>query len=113
MSMPGPEGCILGRKDDPHNYHLLSLISDLRLLIEAKNIKKIALVGHCDCAGHPVSDEQHMLDVCKATEKLQDALPETVTVMPFLAYPTANSEVWSVKLLDRTENDLVYCNASN
>lgn len=113
MTMPGPEGCILGRKDDPHNYHLLSLISDLTLLTKAKNINSIALVGHCDCAGHPVSDRQHELDVCKATQILQNALPETVTVIPLLAYPPTDDKAWSVKLLNPIHSDFVCCNTPN
>ncbi len=103
-TMPGPEGCILGRKDDPQNYHFTSLLSDLTLLLEAKDITTVALVGHCDCAGHPVSDEQHRLDVLTATKKLQAALPNTVSVIPLLAYPPDDTGPWKVQpLLDSPE----------
>lgn len=100
-TMPGPEVCVLGRKDDPDGNHFSALISDLQLLIEAKGVNDIAIIGHCDCAGHPVSDEQHVIDVQQAAEKLRGALPTAVTVHPLLAYPPERSGgVWSVERLE-------------
>jgi carbonic anhydrase len=80
----GPEARLLAPAP---NSHLDSIIADLTLLIEAKAATVVAVVGHCDCAGHPVSDEEHASDVVKAADTLRLALPKTVTVIPLLAYP--------------------------
>ena len=98
-TMPGPEGCILGRQDDPQNYHLKALLSDLALLIEAKGISTVALIGHCDCAGHPVSDEQHKTDICTAATKLHTELPESITIIPLLAHPPEQAGPWQIERL--------------
>lgn len=41
------------------------------LLVEHKDPACIVLVGHCDCAGHPVSNEQHEADVRAGVEVLE------------------------------------------
>ena len=106
-TMPGPEGCIIGRKDDPHNYHLKALVCDLALLIEAKGINTVALIGHCDCAGHPVSDDQHETDICIAAKILQEALPQSITIIPLLAHPPQQAGPWQIERLDATKHTTI------
>ena len=41
------------------------------ILDEAKNPSVVAIVGHTDCAGNPVSDEDHYADVRTAKKTIQ------------------------------------------
>lgn len=91
----GPEGRIL--QAEP-NHHLLALIDDLELLIKAKGAKVVAIVGHCDCAGHPVSDAQHAIDIVRAAHVVEETLNNSaVRVMALLAQPPAEETTpWGI-----------------
>ena len=91
----GPEGRIL--QAEP-NHHLLALVDDLELLIKAKDAKVVAIVGHCDCAGHPVSDAQHAIDIVKAAQVIEKKLNNNaVRVMALLAEPPTEADIpWGI-----------------
>ena len=89
----GPEARIMA-----DNHHLAALMDDLELLIAAKDAKVIGVVGHCDCAGHPVSDEQHVKDVVRSVAILQERLPN-LNIVPLLAHPPQEEmvSVWEIR----------------
>lgn len=95
----GPEGRIL--QSEP-NHHLAALVDDLELLIKAKAARVVAIVGHCDCAGHPVSDAQHTIDIVKAAAVVKSTLNNSaVEVMALLAAPPAEDSIpWEIAHCD-------------
>lgn len=86
----GPDGRILAR-----DHHLQSCVEDIQLLIDAKGATVVGVVAHYDCAGHPVSNEQHDTDVVEAAKILQSSLNFEGDVVPLMAVPEGSR--WIVK----------------
>lgn len=49
-------------------YHRASIKNRLSISVEKHNSRAIAVVGHYDCAGNPVSREEHINDIKRAME---------------------------------------------
>ena len=67
IAVPGPDGVL--KKDS--SAWCKTAREEFELLNEAKHPIKVAIVGHCDCAGHPVSDEEHEKDVAGCVETIK------------------------------------------
>ena len=94
----GVEGAILNsavrRAGAYENAHIID---------DAKHPDVFAVVGHYDCAGHPVSDEQHDIDIVKTADALSvEMFGVEGRVVPIIAYQ--NSDVagptWLFKRMD-------------
>lgn len=96
LTEAGPDGVVLY---DADRYR--GTIDNLRIIIEAKNPDVIGKLGHYDCAGHPVSDEQHDVDIVAAAEKLsKDLFEKSGGVIPLAAHPHNESgPTWRIKEL--------------
>lgn len=82
VTTAGPDGKILA--DD---HHCRSHVENIMVAIEAKGAEIVGVVAHYDCAGHPVSNEQHEHDVVKAAEIFAGKLRFDGPVVPLIAAP--------------------------
>lgn len=62
ITQPGIDGVLAG-EDGPHTELIKRMAA---ISVNAHGSSTIVISGHYDCAGHPVSDEQHMQDIKKA-----------------------------------------------
>jgi len=69
----GPNG-ILGHRHDPALIE--SILHRIRLSIERHNSVGIAVAGHFDCLGNPVSPREHAADTLAAVKYLQQRFPQ-------------------------------------
>jgi hypothetical protein len=70
LAVAGPDGVIKpGREGEKE-----ALVKNLQVLIGAHKPVALAFVAHQACAGNPVSDEQHELDVKATLEEFQQML---------------------------------------
>ena len=76
----GPEGKVIAGEDG-----FRDMVKDLQLIIDAKGASTIAICGHHDCAGHPVSDEDHELDSVRSAAVLSEHLEFSGDVIPLIA----------------------------
>lgn len=68
IAIPGPDG-ILTRGSAAEQE---AASSQFNLLKEAKSPVVVAVVGHCNCAGNPVSDDEHRNDIKEAVNIIRD-----------------------------------------
>ncbi len=80
IKVPGPDGCVIGVRGGIHQE---ALRADIGLLLEKTKASLIAIAGHCDCAGYPVSDPRHLDDTVTAARTIHAWYPE-VDVMALL-----------------------------
>jgi hypothetical protein len=67
IAVPGPDGLTQpARKNE-----WLSSVDQIKLLIGAHHPTALAVVAHQRCAGHPVSDDEHVTDVAKTARALK------------------------------------------
>jgi hypothetical protein len=59
IAIPGPDG-ILAKRDSPW---CVTACEQFDLLLKVKSPVIVGVVGHTDCAGNPVSDNQHKHDI--------------------------------------------------
>jgi len=64
----------LAREEDRVAIESIRRRVDISIHKHGSNL--IAVVGHCDCAGNPVSDEEHILHIRKAAFNLKRWYPE-------------------------------------
>ncbi len=62
VTQPGVDGVLVG-KGGPHIELIKHMVA---ISVNAHGSSTIVISGHYDCAGHPVSDEQHIQDIKKA-----------------------------------------------
>ncbi len=62
VTQPGVDGVLVG-KDGPRIELIKHMVA---ISVNAHGSSTIVISGHYDCAGHPVSDEQHIQDIKKA-----------------------------------------------
>ncbi len=62
VTQPGVDGVLVG-EDGPHIELIKHMVA---ISVNAHGSSTIVISGHYDCAGHPVSDEQHIQDIKKA-----------------------------------------------
>lgn len=77
IKVPGPDGVVTGKRGLIHKD---SLREDLAVLIEKTHAAVIGIAGHCDCAGHPVSEEEHEKDVQASATIIQSWFPNTPVI---------------------------------
>ncbi len=63
ITEPGPNR-ILALQDDPELVQ--SIIRRIKISLERHKSKGIAIVGHYDCAGNPVTEKEHVEQLKKA-----------------------------------------------
>ncbi len=90
IKIPGPDGAALGKRGAAHQE---TLKEDVAVLVEKTHPAVIAVAGHCDCAGHFVSDDQHLEDSKSAAEQIKKWFPD-VGVLGFLDRPHEDGS-WS------------------
>jgi hypothetical protein len=94
LALPGPDGlCLDSRQRDWH-----SVQDWARLLVGAHHAAAIAVVAHQKCAGHPVSDEEHEVDVVTVTRALKEALDFKGPAAAIVAVHH-NDTRWGLKLI--------------
>jgi hypothetical protein len=77
----------------------LGALSGIRRLTTLADIEAFAFVGHTDCAGHQVSDDDHAQHVREAAELLKRELEVEQPVYAILAVRGMSDEVWDLQLL--------------
>lgn len=90
----GPDGAVLNDTD-----RCCGAVQNLVIIKEAKHPDVMAICAHYDCAGHPVSDEEHDRDVLAAAEQLsQEVFGEGGKVVPLVAYESGEAKpTWLIK----------------
>lgn len=100
----GPDGAVLNDTE-----RCCAAVRNLVIIKEAKQPDVMAIVAHYDCAGHPVTNEEHDRDVVAAAEKLsQEIFGESGKVVPLVAYPSDAEEgpTWLLKHMDEVRQDV-------
>jgi carbonic anhydrase len=73
------------------------IIEKVRISVEKHGSRHVVITGHDDCAGHPVSKEQHIEDIRKAMQIIKGwNLPVTI-------YGVWINSGWQVELIDTIE----------
>ncbi|HTQ13765.1 MAG TPA: carbonic anhydrase [Rhizomicrobium sp.] len=68
--LPGPDGLLLPKRVGEWE----AALSQVGLLADAHKAVALAVVAHERCAGHPVTDPEHLVDVVAAAKALKGAL---------------------------------------
>jgi hypothetical protein len=68
IAVPGPDGFVLPARKSEWQ----SALDQIKLLIGAHHPTALAVVAHQRCAGHPVSDDEHVSDVAKTARMLKE-----------------------------------------
>lgn len=89
IKIPGPDGTCTGVRGDAH---LTALRENIGVLVEKARPALIAVAGHCDCAGFPVSDDEHLSSSKRAATRIKEWFPE-VPVLGLIDYKLAE-DVW-------------------
>ena len=66
ITEPGPDSIV----SNPTHERLDSIKKRLLISVNGHGSRVVALVGHHDCAGNPVSKEKHLQEVQKGCERL-------------------------------------------
>lgn len=94
-TVAGPDG-----KIKQGGFGLDDIVADTQLIIDAKGASIVGVLPHCDCAGHPVSDEDHERDAIDAANVLLDALEFDGSVVPLIArQSTGVGPTWVIERL--------------
>jgi hypothetical protein len=67
IAVPGPDGLL--RSERAAEWR--AAVDQIKLLIQAHAPKTLAVVAHQRCAGHPVSDDEHVEAVAAAARALK------------------------------------------
>lgn len=70
-----------------------SIKKKILISLEKHHSKGIIVHGHEDCAGNPVSDEQHKKDVLKAAKTIEELLQNNTQIIPVFVKRTEKSWV--------------------
>jgi hypothetical protein len=93
----GPDGAwisperVITQQGNVENINVLEL--------KGKEVSAYALIGHTDCAGHSVSDDQHREDIMQAAQNLKTALGTNKPVYAIIAIRGQTDEDWTLELL--------------
>jgi hypothetical protein len=69
IAVPGPDGLLKPEREAEWK----TALAQIQLLIGAHNPQALAVVAHQRCAGHPVSDGVHDVDVATTAKTLKEA----------------------------------------
>jgi hypothetical protein len=72
ITEPGLDGMVAKMSDE--SPELANLAFKISISTDKHHSKGIIVHGHEDCAGNPVSDEEHMKDISTAVEKVKGVL---------------------------------------
>ena len=78
--------------DGPDSKFVENLKFKLLVSIEKHHSKGVVVNGHQECAGNPVSDEQHKEDVKKSVEFVKNLIEDKVPVIG--VFVTHNGNEW-------------------
>jgi hypothetical protein len=67
---------------NPSKEFMAEFKKKLNISLNLHHSKGILIYGHQDCAGHPVSDQQHKKDILKATNLVSSLVDEKIPVVP-------------------------------
>lgn len=96
VAVPGPDGLLLPERAGEWK----AAVDQVNLLVGAHAPVAIAVVAHQRCAGHPVSDEAHVVDVAKTAEALKTETGFAGAVAAMVAQYRADLR-WNVKVVKR------------
>ena len=68
ITYPGMDGFLANAKEDA----LKQIFRMIDISVEKHGSQHIYIVGHFDCAGNPVSEEQHKEDIRKAVQRIKE-----------------------------------------
>ena len=98
LATAGPEGVV---KNPSRAIEKEALANNIKVLIGAHKPVALAFVAHQQCAGHPVSDEQHEADVAAMVQEYKDTLDFNGEIVGLVATYTNDNE-WGLKEVVRT-----------
>ncbi len=98
ITEPGMDGLIC-KMNDNEREHLRRM---LEISITKHGSRVVTVVGHDDCAGNPVSSEQHHSDIASDVAKIRDIASQidpsiSVDVIGLWAHPDADKRHWTVE----------------
>jgi carbonic anhydrase len=73
IKIPGPDGSCIGIRGGAHQE---ALREDIGVLVEKTGAALVAIAGHCDCAGYPVTDKRHTDDTLTAARAIHAWCPD-------------------------------------
>jgi hypothetical protein len=73
ITEPGPDSAVVTARDDS----LAALVAKVRVSQHAHGSAVLVIAGHSDCAGNPVTDDEHQDQLRRAVARLADHLPHT------------------------------------
>jgi carbonic anhydrase len=68
-----------------------SILNKIKISVQKHGSNRIFIVGHYDCAGHPVDEETHRKDIMTSVDKVKKAFPDCTVSGLWL------SEKWEVE----------------
>ncbi|MGB9690387.1 carbonic anhydrase [Thermogutta sp.] len=77
ITEPGPDG-ILAKGDD--HVLIASILRRVQISLEKHQSQGLAVVGHADCAGNPVSHQAHLQDIRSACKWLKARFPNVAVI---------------------------------
>ena len=85
LTRAGMDGSLLS---DLHPLIVEDLRNQLMILLDKHQSKHVLIVGHCECAGNPVSEDDHRKCIARACKVvLSWNLPKGVEVIGLLVNP--------------------------
>ncbi len=88
----GPDRVLFEKKE---NNKIESLLKKIDTSFKMHNSNKIAVVAHPDCAGNPVSKEEHIIHLKKSVEFLSELYPDSEIIALWVK---DNKEVEEIEL---------------
>lgn len=101
LSVPGPNGVLLRGAECEKD----ALYKQFSVLLNLKNPSVVAIAGHYNCAGNPVSNEEHDSDVREAVKVIRE-WGYTGTIVGFV-YEHEHDLSWPLKEVARLEEVIV------
>lgn len=93
LTRAGMDGSLLS---DLHPVIVEDLRTQLGILLEKHHSRHVLVVGHCECAGNPVSEDEHRVCVVRTCGVVRSwNLPEGTEVIGLLVNPAWEVEVVS------------------
>ena len=96
VALPGPDGLLKPERAGEWE----AAKGHMKLLADAHQAVALAVVAHQRCAGHPVSDGDHDLDVQAVAKSLKESLGFSGPVFALVATYT-NDRKWGLKEVAR------------
>ena len=96
--IPGPDGIWTHTNFEVEKNGNLA---GVRRLMEIADISACSVVGHTDCAGHRVTDDEHRADTKKAAAEVKAALGIDKPVYAILAVRGDSDQDWHLEFLEK------------